>query len=66
MGLCAEVGGELWLEGYLQASRPANMASIMANMVVRNVFVYGTLLAPEVVSALIHRAPTSSPALVHD
>ncbi|CAK9879289.1 unnamed protein product [Sphagnum jensenii] len=42
------------------------MASIMANMVVRNVFVYGTLLAPEVVSALIHRAPTSSPALVHD
>ncbi len=70
MGLCAEVGAELWLEGYLQASkqasRPANMASIMANMVVRNVFVYGTLLAPEVVSALIHRAPTSSPALVHD
>ncbi|KAH9556326.1 hypothetical protein CY35_07G020500 [Sphagnum magellanicum] len=38
----------------------------MANMVARNVFVYGTLLAPEVVSALIHRAPTSSPALVHD
>ncbi|CAK9275636.1 unnamed protein product [Sphagnum jensenii] len=29
------------------------MASIMANMVVRNVFVYGTLLAPEVVSVLI-------------
>jgi hypothetical protein len=42
------------------------MASIMANMVVRNVFMYGTLLAPEVVSVLIHHAPTSSPALVHD
>jgi hypothetical protein len=42
------------------------MASIMANMVVRNVFVYGALLAPEVVSALIHHAPASSPALVHD
>ncbi|KAL2651998.1 hypothetical protein R1flu_020126 [Riccia fluitans] len=33
---------------------------------VRNVFVYGSLLAPEVMQAVIHRVPPSAPAIVSD
>ncbi|XP_024363003.1 AIG2-like protein D isoform X3 [Physcomitrium patens] len=38
----------------------------MAATVVRNVFVYGSLLAPEVLTALLHRVPPASLAVVHD
>jgi gamma-glutamylcyclotransferase (GGCT)/AIG2-like uncharacterized protein YtfP len=38
----------------------------MAATAVRNVFVYGSLLAPEVLTALLHRVPRASLAVVHD
>ncbi|KAG0558349.1 hypothetical protein KC19_10G021500 [Ceratodon purpureus] len=38
----------------------------MAATAVRNVFVYGSLLAPEVLIALLHRVPRASLAVVHD
>ncbi|CAM6091294.1 unnamed protein product [Calypogeia fissa] len=37
-----------------------------AASMVRNVFVYGSLLAPEVLTALLDRNPPSSPAVVKD
>ncbi|KAG0611056.1 hypothetical protein M758_7G111300 [Ceratodon purpureus] len=38
----------------------------MAATMVRNAFVYGSLLAPEVLTVLLQRVPRSSPAVVHD
>jgi hypothetical protein len=38
----------------------------MAATAVRNAFVYGSLLAPEVLGVLLQRVPRSSPAVVHD
>lgn len=37
-----------------------------ATAVFRNVFVYGTLLAPEVLNALLHRVPRAALAVVQD
>ena len=45
---------------------PGSEFFMAATGAVRNVFVYGTLLAPEVLTALLHRVPRASLAVVHD